>query len=106
MWHRVRRLVKILQRACVAAAAISFQPHWRLRPVQRSVAAGAALAALLAMLLFAGSIGSALAPLAGLTVGVGGTLGTMQLVAGVLLGLVVVSARALELALHRLGRPV
>lgn len=41
--------------------------------------------------LFLESIGKALAPLQGLAVGVGGTLETMQLVSGVVLGAVVVS---------------
>ena len=80
--------------ACVAGAGMTLQPRWRLHPIQRGLAAGAALAALGAVPLFLESIGNALAPLQGLATGVGGTLGMMQLVAGVLLALVVFTTRS------------
>ncbi len=70
---------------CVAGAVLSLRPGRRLRGAQRLAAGSAALAALLAVALFATSVERALAPLAGLSVGVGGTLGTMQLAAAVLL---------------------
>jgi hypothetical protein len=75
--------------ASMAAAAMSFQPRWRLHPVQRGLAAVAAVAALLAPPVFVESVAKALAPLAGLAAGAGGTLGIMQMVGGVLLCLVV-----------------
>jgi amino acid transporter len=70
---------------CVAGAVLSLRPARRLLAAQRVAAAGAVLVVLLAVVLFAGSVQAALAPLAGLAVGVGGTLGTMQLSAAVLL---------------------
>ncbi|MGH7586843.1 MAG: hypothetical protein ACREMH_11385 [Gemmatimonadales bacterium] len=82
-------LVVLAALACGAGAGMSLQPRWCLHPVQRGVATGAALAALGAVPLFLESMGTALAPLQGLAVGVGGTLGMMQLVAGVVLGAVV-----------------
>jgi hypothetical protein len=78
---------------------MSVRLQWRLHLSQRLIAACAALAGLLAVVLFARSIDRALAPLAGLSVGVGGTLGTMQLTAAVLLCSVVwVSPRPTRLA--------
>ena len=85
-------LMALAALACVAGAGMSFQPRWRLHPIQRGLAAGAALAALVAVPLFLESVGKALAPLQGLAVGVGGTLGMMQLVAGVILCLTVGTA--------------
>ena len=64
---------------------LSLRPAWRLRVPQRLAAGGAALIALVAVLVFAISVGKAVAPLAGLSMGVGGTLGTMQLAVAVLL---------------------
>ena len=86
-------LLMLATLASVGGAALSSRPHWRLHPIQRGLAAGAALAALVAVPLFNDSIGKALAPLQGLAAGVGGTLGTMELVLGVVLGAVVAVRR-------------
>ena len=91
-FQRLRLVFPLLMLAaltCVAAAGMSLQPGWRLHPVQRGLGVGAALAALVSVPLFQESIGKALAALQGLATGVGGTLGMMQLVAGVVLGAVV-----------------
>lgn len=78
-------LVLLAALLAAAGAAMSLRPAWRLRAPQRLAAAAAALAALLSVGLFAGSAARALAPLAGLPFGVGGTLGTMQLSLALLL---------------------
>jgi hypothetical protein len=84
---------------CGLGAVMSLRLRWRLHVSQRLIAACAAFAGLLGVVLFARSIDRALAPLAGLSVGVGGTLGTMQLTAAVLLCFVVwVSPRPTRLA--------
>jgi hypothetical protein len=78
-------LVLLAVALCVLGALLSLRPAWRLRTAQRLAAGAAALVALAAVSVFAGSVGNALAVLADLPVGVGGTLGTMQLAAAVLL---------------------
>lgn len=78
-------LVLVAVVLCLAGAALSFPSARRVGAAQRLAAGGAALAALAAVLVFASSVGTALAALANLPVGVGGTLGTMQLAAAVLL---------------------
>jgi hypothetical protein len=60
---------------------------WRLRFPHRRVAGIAAGLPTLALLLFSRSLGPALAVLTNLEVGTGGTLGTMEVTAAILLGL-------------------
>ena len=92
-------LVLLAALLCGLGAVMSLRLQWRLHVSQRLIAACAAFAGLLAVVLFAGSIDRALAPLAGLSVGIGGTLGTMQLTAAVLLCFAVwVSPRPTRLA--------
>jgi lysylphosphatidylglycerol synthetase-like protein (DUF2156 family) len=82
-------LVLLAALLCLAGAVLSLRPAWRLRGAHRRAACAAALAALLAVALFAGSVGDALAALQGVSMGTGGSLGTMQLSAAVLLCLAV-----------------
>lgn len=85
---------------CLAGAALSLRTARWSRRAQRVAAMGAAVLALVAVLVFAGSVADALALLAGLSVGVGGTLGTMQLSAAVLLCLAVFLPGARAAAPH------
>jgi len=76
-------------------AAALLRPFRARQPVARWLAAAAAGTGLLALLfLFATSLPAALAPLSNLVVGVGGTLGTVQLTAAVTLVLVAALAPA------------
>lgn len=88
----------------VAGAAVALRPRWRLRGVHRHAACGAAVVALLAVVLFAISVGDALAALQGVEMGTGGSLGTMQLSAAVLLCLAVCLAPRAEGSPERAGR--
>lgn len=82
-------LVLLAALVCLMGAALSLRSGWRLLGLHRRPACAAAVVALLAVALFAGSVGDALAALQGVSMGTGGTLGTMQLSAAVLLCLAV-----------------
>jgi hypothetical protein len=70
---------------CLFGAIVSLPPLRRFRNYQPQLAAGAALSAVVAVILFATSVGGALDNLQGLSVGTGGSLGTMQLTLAVML---------------------
>lgn len=74
---------------CVLGAILSMAPARYRRRVVVPFAAGAAFGSVLAVILFANSLGTALHDLRGLGVGTGGTLGTMELAVAVLLCLTV-----------------
>jgi hypothetical protein len=89
-WHAVSRY----RTPCDIGDASAFARLRAVYPITLlaallSVAGAAGLAALMALGLFAGSVRPALAAIADLPVGVGGTLGTMQLVLALLLCLVI-----------------
>ncbi|HEX6368907.1 MAG TPA: hypothetical protein VF006_08240 [Longimicrobium sp.] len=106
-FRRLRAVYPVVLAAvflCVAGAVASLRPAWRLRGAHRVAAGGAAAAALLAVALFAASVGQALASLQGVRMGTGGSLGTMQLSAGVLLCLAACLSPAPERSPGRPGR--
>ena len=70
---------------CILGAMGSLRPAWRLQSYQGLIAGCAAFATVLAVVFFATSFGSALESLKGLSVGTGGTLGTMEVTAAMLL---------------------
>ena len=78
-------LIVIATVCCLLGAIASLPPLRRFQSYQPQLAAGAALTAVLAVILFARSVGEALADLQGLSVGTGGSLGTMQLTLAVML---------------------
>lgn len=82
--HAVYPLL-LLGIACCAIGALGSMRLARLQRAQGLLAAAGAGAAGLSVVVFATSFGQALAPLATLSVGTGGTLGTMQLTAAILL---------------------
>jgi hypothetical protein len=89
--RRLRAVYPLMLAAAVLAllgAGLSLAPPRRRAP-QRALGALSLVAALLATALFAHSLPRALSDLAGLPVGMGGTLGTMQLVVAGLLCLAV-----------------
>lgn len=73
-----------------AGAALSLSGRARRNPVRRGLAAAAGGAAVGALALFAASVRAALTAIADLPVGVGGTLGTMQVALAFLLLLTIV----------------
>jgi hypothetical protein len=73
---------------CALAAVMSAATAHRIRRLQRPLAIGVAFTAVLSVIVFSSSFGDALADLSDLSVGTGGTLGTMELTAAVLLCLV------------------
>ncbi|MGQ0735502.1 MAG: hypothetical protein ACT4QD_17840 [Acidobacteriota bacterium] len=70
---------------CLVGSVAQCRQAWRRRFPHRVAAWGAAVLSALALLLFARSLGPALAVLAHLEVGIGGTLGTMEVTAAILL---------------------
>ena len=78
-------LVMVAAICCLVGAMMSLPTVWRLQSYQALIAGSVAVATLLAVVLFATSFGSALEALNGLSVGTGGTLGTMQVTAAMLL---------------------
>ena len=82
-------LVILAALLALAAAALSLARGSRAARAQRLLGIASGLAALAGLVLFAGSVRPALAAIADLPVGVGGTLGTMQLALALLLCLTV-----------------
>jgi len=70
---------------CLIASVAQCRQAWRRRFPRRVAACGAAVLSALALWLFSRSLGPALAVLAPLDVGTGGTLGTMEVTAATLL---------------------
>jgi hypothetical protein len=78
-------LVMVATACCLLGAVVCVLPVPRLQRYQTAFPACASLCAVVAVALFARSLATALEDLRGLSVGTGGTLGTMQLTAAVLL---------------------
>ena len=81
---------------CLVASAAHCRQAWRRRFPHRIAACGAAVLSALALWLFARSVGPALAVLAHLEVGTGGTLATMEVTAAILLCLASAAATPAE----------
>ena len=70
---------------CLVGSAAPFRKHWRLKFANRVIALMAATLAFLALWLFSHALGRALTALSHLEVGTGGSLGTMEMTAAILL---------------------
>jgi hypothetical protein len=94
-FRRLRAVYPLVIAAVIlglGGAGLGLDSAARARRMQRSLAAATVLSAIAAIVLFAGSLRPALTELVALPVGVGGTLGTMELSLAVLVSL----AAALE----------
>ena len=89
MLRTVYPLILLAALLSFGGAAFAMFRARRPRTMVRALAGGGGLAALAGLTLFAASVRPALAAIAELPVGVGGTLGTMQLALALLLSLTV-----------------